>query len=87
MARDVACKNKADRGPAFSDRTSYPDLLLPGLAGPATRVLRPTSVGRINLQLVWIGWYAQTQLSVVNVLSFLSALRTDFRWDNFLMRR
>ena len=35
--------------------------------------------------LVWIGWYAQAQLSVVNVLAFLSALRTDFRWDYFLM--
>jgi NosR/NirI family transcriptional regulator, nitrous oxide reductase regulator len=35
--------------------------------------------------LVWLGWYAQAQLSVVNVLAFASALRTDFRWDYFLM--
>lgn len=35
--------------------------------------------------LAWIGWYAQAQLSVVNVLAFLSAVRTDFRWDYFLM--
>ena len=35
--------------------------------------------------LVWLGWYAQAQLSVVNVLAFLNALRSDFRWDYFLM--
>jgi NosR/NirI family nitrous oxide reductase transcriptional regulator len=35
--------------------------------------------------LFWIGWYAQAQLSVVNVLAFFNALRTEFRWDYFLM--
>lgn len=35
--------------------------------------------------LFWIGWYGQAQLSVVNVLTFFSALRSDFRWDYFLM--
>ncbi|MGY6273301.1 4Fe-4S binding protein [Achromobacter denitrificans] len=35
--------------------------------------------------LFWIGWYGQAQLSIVNVLTFFSALRTDFRWDYFLM--
>jgi NosR/NirI family nitrous oxide reductase transcriptional regulator len=34
---------------------------------------------------IWIGWYAQAQLSVVNVLTFANALRTDFKWDYFLM--
>ena len=53
-------------------------------------VRRPTLYDRIRLgfmvfTLVWIGWYAQAQLSVVNVLAFLNALRTDFRWDYFLM--
>ena len=51
---------------------------------------RPVLYDRVRLAflvftLVWIGWYAQAQLSVVNVLAFLSALRTDFRWDYFLM--
>ena len=51
---------------------------------------RPVLYDRVRLgfmvfTLVWIGWYAQAQLSVVNVLAFLSALRTDFRWDYFLM--
>jgi NosR/NirI family transcriptional regulator, nitrous oxide reductase regulator len=53
-------------------------------------VRRPVFYDRFRLgfmvfTLVWIGWYAQAQLSVVNVLAFLSALRTDFRWDYFLM--
>ncbi|MDR3530057.1 MAG: 4Fe-4S binding protein [Rhodopila sp.] len=53
-------------------------------------VRRPVFYDRLRLgfmvfTLVWIGWYAQAQLSVVNVLAFLSALRTDFRWDYFLM--
>ena len=35
--------------------------------------------------LVWLGWYAKAQLSVVNVLTFVNALRTDVRWEYFLM--
>ncbi|CAB3636293.1 hypothetical protein LMG3431_01623 [Achromobacter pestifer] len=35
--------------------------------------------------LFWIGWYGQAQLSIVNVLTFFSALRSDFRWEYFLM--
>lgn len=39
----------------------------------------------LTFSLFWLGWYAQAQLSVVNVLTFTSALRTDFRWEYFLM--
>ncbi|WP_417250914.1 4Fe-4S binding protein [Castellaniella sp.] len=39
----------------------------------------------LTFTLLWIGWYAQAQLSVVNVLTFTTALRTDFRWEYFLM--
>ncbi|HEX2942181.1 MAG TPA: 4Fe-4S binding protein, partial [Rhodopila sp.] len=42
-------------------------------------------IGYLLFSLFWLGWYAQAQLSVVNVLAFLNALRTDFRWDYFLM--
>ncbi len=42
-------------------------------------------LGFLVFTLVWLGWYAQAQLSVVNVLAFASALRTDFNWDYFLM--
>ena len=34
--------------------------------------------------LVWLGWYANAQLSVVNVLTFTNALITGFHWEFFL---
>lgn len=34
--------------------------------------------------LVWLGWYANAQLSVVNVLAFTNSLVTGFSWDYFL---
>ncbi|MBR0841086.1 regulatory protein NosR [Bradyrhizobium liaoningense] len=34
--------------------------------------------------LVWLGWYANAQLSVVNVLTFANSLLTGFSWEYFL---
>jgi len=34
--------------------------------------------------LVWLGWYANAQLSVVNVVTFTNALVTGFHWEYFL---
>ncbi|MGF7177826.1 NosR/NirI family protein [Azospirillum doebereinerae] len=53
-------------------------------------VKRPALYERLRLgflvfTLVWLGWIAHAQLSVVNVMTFANALRTDFRWDYFLM--
>ena len=53
-------------------------------------VRRPVFYDRFRLAflgfaLVWIGWYAQAQLSIVNVMTFAGALRTDFRWEYFLV--
>ncbi len=42
-------------------------------------------LGFLLFTLFWIGWYANAQLSVVNVLTFSNALITDFRWEYFLM--
>ncbi len=39
----------------------------------------------LAVTLLWLGWVAQAQLSVVNVLTFASSLRTDFRWESFLV--
>lgn len=39
----------------------------------------------LAFSLFYIGWYAQAQLSVVNVLTFTTALRTGFSWEYFLM--
>lgn len=38
----------------------------------------------LTFTLVWFGWYANAQLSVVNVLTFTSSLITDFNWEFFL---
>jgi NosR/NirI family nitrous oxide reductase transcriptional regulator len=35
--------------------------------------------------VLWIGFYASAQLSIINVLTFINALLTGFRWDFFLM--
>ncbi len=35
--------------------------------------------------LLWLGWVAQAQLSVVNVFTFVQSLRSDFRWETFLV--
>ena len=40
--------------------------------------------GYLVFTLVWLGWYANAQLSVVNVLTFTNSLITDFRWEFFL---
>ncbi len=53
-------------------------------------VRRPALYHRLRLAyllftLFWLGWYADAQLSVVNTLAFFNALRSDFRWDYFLM--
>ena len=39
----------------------------------------------LAVTLVWLGWVAQAQLSVVNVLAFTNALRGDFQWSYFLV--
>ena len=47
-----------------------------------TRWLRD---GFLLFTLIWIGWYAQAQLSVVNVFVFANALIGGFRWEYFLL--
>lgn len=38
----------------------------------------------LSFTLVWLGWYANAQLSVVNVLTFTNALISGFNWEFFL---
>ncbi len=40
--------------------------------------------GYLLFALVWLGWYANAQLSVVNVLTFVNSLITGFHWEFFL---
>lgn len=51
-------------------------------ARPALRVWVRRSY--LAFVLVWLGWYANAQLSVVNVFTFTSALMTGFHWEFFL---
>ncbi|MDR3439371.1 4Fe-4S binding protein [Telmatospirillum sp.] len=53
-------------------------------------VRRPRLAGLLRscfllFTLLWIGWYADAQMSVVNILAVANALLTGFRWDYFLM--
>lgn len=38
----------------------------------------------LTFTLVWLGWMVHTQLSVVNVLTFVNALLSGFSWEYFL---
>ncbi len=42
-------------------------------------------IGFLLFTLFWIGFYAQAQLSVVNVFVFANALLGEFRWQFFLL--
>jgi transcriptional regulator of nitric oxide reductase/ferredoxin len=39
----------------------------------------------LSVTLLWLGWYAGAQLSVVNVLTFVHSLLKDFHWEFFLV--
>lgn len=41
--------------------------------------------GFLVYTVVFIGWYAMAQLSVVNVFTFVHSLMSGFSWDTFLM--
>ncbi|WP_374304276.1 4Fe-4S binding protein [Ferrovibrio sp.] len=40
--------------------------------------------GFLLFTLIWLGWYTNAQLSVVNVVTFTNALITGFNWEFFL---
>ncbi len=42
-------------------------------------------LGFLAFTLIWLGWIAGAQLSVVNVLTFADAILTEFHWDFFLL--
>ncbi|MDJ0969388.1 MAG: 4Fe-4S binding protein [Kiloniellales bacterium] len=49
------------------------------------RLYRRVRIGFLVVTLVWLGWIAGAQLSVVNVLTFIQALLTGFQWELFLL--
>lgn len=48
-------------------------------------LLNPLRIGFLLYTLIFIGWYAAGQLSVVNVLTFVGAIISGFSWDTFLI--
>jgi NosR/NirI family nitrous oxide reductase transcriptional regulator len=49
------------------------------------RLFGPLRLGFLAFVLVWLGWLVHAQPSVVNVLTYVNALMTGFKWDYFLM--
>lgn len=42
-------------------------------------------MGFLTVTLVFLGWYANAQLSVVNLMALFGALTTEFSWQAFLL--
>lgn len=49
------------------------------------RLYKIMRYGFLAVTLLWLGWYSVAQLSVLNVLTFAGALRTEFQWEFFLL--
>ena len=49
------------------------------------RLTNAIRVGFLIFTVIWIGGYAQAQLSVVNVVTFSNSLLTGFKWEHFLL--
>lgn len=48
-------------------------------------LLKKIRVSYLSFTVIFIGWYALGQLSIVNVLAFVHSVMTDFRWETFLI--
>ena len=49
------------------------------------RLLRTVRTGFLLFTLIFIGWYMLAQLSVIHVLTFISAILHQFSWESFLV--
>lgn len=49
------------------------------------RLYKQTRIVFLGLTLVFLGLYAKAQLSVVQVVTFIHALRGEFKWELFLL--
>lgn len=49
------------------------------------RLLKKIRTGYLAFTVLFIGWYALGQISVVNVFAFTHAFMGDFKWDTFLI--
>jgi NosR/NirI family nitrous oxide reductase transcriptional regulator len=60
-------------------------LFLQNVVTRRPRLHRWIRIGFLGWTLVWLGWYAGAQLTVVNVIAYIHALVTDRRWDFVLV--
>ena len=60
-------------------------LFLQNVVTRRPRLHRWIRIGFLGWTLVWLGWYAGAQLTVVNLIAYLHALLTDRRWDFVLV--
>ena len=51
----------------------------------SARVVTWFRMGFLTITLVFLGWYANAQLSVVNLMALFGALTTEFSWQAFLL--
>jgi len=49
------------------------------------KLWRWSRIAYLSVTLVWLGWIAGGQLSVVQVVAFLQALLSGFHWETFLI--
>lgn len=56
-----------------------------GIATRNARAFFWFRVGFLTVTLVFLGWYANAQLSVVNLMALFGALMTGFSWQAFLL--
>jgi len=49
------------------------------------KLLNGVRIGYLLFTLLWLGWYAKAQLSVVNILAVVNSMTTGFDWGFFLM--
>jgi NosR/NirI family transcriptional regulator, nitrous oxide reductase regulator len=59
-------------------------LFLQDVISRRRRLHRVIRVGFLLWTLVWLGWYAGAQLTIVNLITYIHTLVTDFRWDYLL---
>ena len=48
------------------------------------RLHRFIRIGFLSWTLIWLGWYAGAQLTVVNLLAYIHSAVVDFHWDYLL---
>jgi NosR/NirI family transcriptional regulator, nitrous oxide reductase regulator len=56
-----------------------------GIATRNARVFYWFRIGFLTMTLVFLGWYANAQLSVVNLMALFGALVSGFSWQAFLL--